>query len=85
MLEQVRLLVYFTIWELKTNNTILKDDGSFDIFEVRMTIPGIGVAYSLSDRVALKASISGGDTQADIEDYIDDKFEFYAMAVSVSF
>ncbi len=80
-----QLLVYFTIWELKTNNTILKDDGSFDIFEVRMTIPGIGVAYSLSDRVALKASISGGDTQANIEDYIDEKFEFYAMAVSVSF
>jgi hypothetical protein len=39
----------------------------------------------MSDRVALKASIAGGETQANVEDFIDDDFEFYSMAVSVSF
>ena len=80
-----RMLVYFSVWELKTNNTILMVDGSINIFELKMTIPNIGVAYTLSDRVALKASIAGGNTETDLVEFVDDDFEFYSMAVSVSF
>jgi hypothetical protein len=80
-----RLFAYLSIWALATNQTIREDDGSFTLVELEMTIPNFGVAYTMSDRVALKASIAGGETQANVEDFIDDDFEFYSMAVSVSF
>lgn len=80
-----RLLVYFSVWELKTNNTIPRPGGGFDIVEIKMTIPNIGMRYTLSDRVALKASAAGGDVRSSQEGVVDDDFEFYSLAVSVFF
>jgi hypothetical protein len=80
-----RLLVYLSVWELKTNNTRQRPDESFEIGELKMTIPNFGVAYTLSDRVALKAAIAGGETTSDLEGFVTEEFEFYSLAVSISF
>jgi hypothetical protein len=76
-----KLYAYFSYWEMKWNQP---DPDSDQFVEVKMEIPGLGIAYEMSDHIKLKASITSGKTMTQIQN-IHDEFEFYAMAVSVAF
>jgi hypothetical protein len=76
-----KLFTYISIWEMKWNEP---DSDTGEYVEVKMEIPGIGVAYEMSDNVKLKASISSGKTKTQIQAF-DDEFKFFALAVSVAF
>jgi len=76
------ILGYVSYWYIQ-ENTIIKGFGiPNDKFKIK--VPTIGAAYNFNDRIRLKAQYASVTVLGDYEEY-DQRFKYYAVAVSVFF
>jgi len=79
-----RLFAYVSYWYLE-QNLARRVSAGFETAKFTLSIPNVGVAYHLSDRIIFKGSATRADRTINILDIPVPDFDFYAVAVSVMF
>jgi hypothetical protein len=79
-----KLLAYGTYWYLQQHMVQRTPPNNYLVGKWQMAIPGVGVAYQMSDRVAFKGAFARGIQKWNIPQP-EYSFNFYAVAVSVMF
>lgn len=86
-----RLFVYASYWDVRldyTVATVLKDEVQVFVVDGDIILPNFGIAYSVNDRITLKAHIARADLAEDIpflELFEKDKFYHLNAAISIFF
>lgn len=81
-----RLVPYVSYWLTQYQQSRLSaDETAVETSDLDFTVWGVGAAHQLGDRVQLKATVARGDFDLAITADTDEKFYFYALAVSVDF
>ena len=81
-----KLFVYGSYWVTEENYIFALEDNKFEIGDVEVTVPNMGISYNLNDRITFKGHIARANIGADNPIILKNvEYNFYCIAISIFF